>query len=152
MKHAQINLSGKRIHKGFSLIEFLIALGILGVLISIASVSFTHLLPKYRLEKAVWEINSRMNYARYKALFEETKFRVKFETSSYSLEKFDWHQNNWKKERKYFVEDVILQANNTPTFHPKGTVSNLASVYISNSSGRYKMTVAISGRIKVVKL
>lgn len=137
---------------GFSLIEVVIALAIFTIMVSIASISFMNLSPKYRLKKAVWEINSQMNYARYKAIFDGTKVKITFNPNSYFIEKFDEAQNKWRRDQINFLDGVILQANNSPIFHPKGTVSNLASIYISNSWGKYKITLAISGRIKVTQV
>jgi len=151
MKNKKI-FSSKNHRRGFTLTEVLIALFLTAIMVGIASTSFLNLSPKYRLKKAVWEINSRMNYARYKAIFEGTKIRIKFSHQSYKIEKYDKNQKEWKKEEENFLKGVTLQANNSPVFHPKGTVSNLASIYISNSWGIYRITLAISGRIKVVKL
>jgi len=136
--------------RGFSLLESMIALTILAIMLVVASTSFLNLAPKYRLRSAVWEINSRLNYARYKAIFEGTKVRIRFKTSSYIIEKYDDEQKEWKKERVYFINGIAIQANNSPIFHPGGTVSDLASISISNSWGRYRITLAISGRIKTV--
>ena len=136
--------------RGFSLLEGMIALAILAVMLAVASTSFLTLAPKYRLKSAVWEITSCLNYARYKAIFEGTKVRIRFKTSSYIIEKYDDEQKEWKKERVYFINGIAIQANNSPIFHPGGTVSDLASISISNSWGRYRITLAISGRIKTV--
>jgi len=133
-------------------VEALIATFIVAIILGIASTSFLNLAPKYRLKSAVREINSRLNYARYKSIFEGVKVRVKFDQHSYAIETYDEEKNEWRRERKYFLNGVILQANNSPTFHPVGTVSNLASIYITNSWGKYKITLAISGRIKVSEL
>jgi prepilin-type N-terminal cleavage/methylation domain-containing protein len=151
MKNKKINYYENR-KKGFSLVEALIATFILAVILSLASTSFLNLAPKYRLKSAVREINSRLNYARYKSVFEGVKVRIKFGQHSYAIETYDEEQNQWKREREYFLEGVALQANNSPTFHPVGTVSNLASIYIANSWGKYKITIAISGRIKILQL
>lgn len=117
-----------------------------------ASTSFVNLAPKYRLKKAVWEVNTRMNYARYKAILDGLKVRIVFDSASYTIEEYDESQKKWKRERVYFLEGITLQANNSPIFHPGGNVSNLASIYITNSRGKYKITLAISGRIKTMKL
>lgn len=132
--------------------EAVVALAILAIMVGLASISFLNLAPKYRLKNAVREINSRMNYARYKAIFDGIKVKIKFDQHSYAIEIYDEDRNEWKREREYFLNGVTLQANNSPTFHPAGTVSNLASIYISNSWGKYKITLAISGRIKIVQL
>ncbi len=138
--------------RGFSLVEALASFFVLGVILSLASTSFLNLAPKYKLNSAVREINSRLNYARYKSIFEGVKVRIKFDQHSYAIETYDEEKNEWEREREYFLNGVTLQANNSPTFHPAGTVSNLASIYISNSWGKHKITLAISGRIKIVRL
>ncbi len=138
--------------RGFSLVEALAAFFVLGIILGLASTSFLNLAPKYKLNSAVREINSRLNYARYKSIFEGVKVRIKFDQHSYAIETYDEEQNEWRREREYFLRGVTLKANNSPTFHPVGTVSNLASIYISNSWGKHKITLAISGRIKIVQL
>lgn len=138
--------------KGFSLIEVTISLSVLALLVYLASSSFLSLAPKYRLQKAIWEIHARLNFARYKALFYGVKVRIKLHSSSYTMEIYDEDHKVWKIKEKHFLEGVRIEANNSPIFYPSGTVSNLASIYISNSWGKYKITLAISGRVKTSKL
>lgn len=138
--------------KGFSLLEVIISISILAFLAYMASTSFLNLAPKYRLQKAIWEINSRLNFSRYKALFEGVKVRMKFYSASYAIEIYNEEEKKWRLEEKHFLEGISLQANNNPSFHPRGTVSSMASIYISNSWGRYKITLALSGRVKTTKL
>jgi prepilin-type N-terminal cleavage/methylation domain-containing protein len=138
--------------KGFSLTETIISLSILALIAFAVSASFLNKAPKYRLQSAVREVHSRLNYARYKAIFEGIKVRVEFDAKSYTIEKYSEEQKEWKLEKKYSLQGVTLQANNSPVFHPSGTVSNLASITISNSWGTYRITLAISGRIKTMKI
>jgi prepilin-type N-terminal cleavage/methylation domain-containing protein len=138
--------------KGFSLTETIISLSILALIAVAVSASFLNKAPKYRLQSAVREVHSRLNYARYKAIFEGIKVRVEFDAKSYTIEKYSEEQKEWKLEKKYSLQGVTLQANNSPVFHPSGTVSNLASITISNSWGTYRITLAISGRIKTMKI
>jgi prepilin-type N-terminal cleavage/methylation domain-containing protein len=140
------------LRKGFSLFEVIISISILALMVYISSTSFLNLAPKYRLQKAVWEINSRLNFARYKSLFEGVKVRMKFYSAGYAIEIYNEEDKKWELEEKHFLEGVSLQANNNPSFHPRGTVSGMASVYISNSWGKYKLTLALSGRVKIAKL
>jgi len=130
----------------------MISLCILGFLAYLASTSFLNLAPKYRLQKAVWEISSRLNFLRYKALFEGVKARMKFYSAGYAMEIYDEKEKKWKLEEKHFLEGVSLKSNNNPSFHPRGTVSGLASICVFNSWGSYKITMALSGRVKIVKL
>ncbi len=138
--------------RGFSLLETLTALFISAVVISLFSHTFLNLAPKYKLQKAVRQISSTLNYARYKALFEGIKVKVSFHSNGMALERYDEKENEWTFYKESLIEGVTIQANNSPIFHPRGTVSNLASIYVSNSWGKYKMTLAITGRVKIVKV
>lgn len=138
--------------KGFSLIEVMVSISVLALLVYIASTSFLNLAPKYKLQKAIWEIHSRLNFARYKALFKGVKVRIKFNSNRYNIETYDEDTQEWKLEEKHFLDGVNIEANNTPSFYPNGAVSNLVSIYISNTWGKYKITLAISGRVKTSKL
>ena len=137
--------------KGFTLIEVLVFLSIFVVLLGLASSSFLNTSDKHRLQKAVWEIHAKLNYVRFRAIFDGTKFRISFDQAGYSIEKYDQQTGEWSVETGNVLERVLIRANNSPIFHPLGTVSNLASIWISNNWGCYKMTIAISGRIKIAK-
>jgi len=131
-----MNIFSKPARTGFTLLETTIACLILAIIISLFSLGFRNLSSQYRLKKAAWEIYSRLNYARYKAIFRTVKIKVKFDSTSYRLQKYDTKQQEWVTDEWGFLEGVNIQANNSPIFHPRGTVSNLASIYISNAQGK----------------
>ncbi len=139
-------------NKGFTLVEAAISLMILSAIIYLASTSLLSVVPKYRLEKAVWEIRSALNSARYRALVEGVSFRVKLFSDGYSVEKFEESTKTWVLAEKHILEGVAVESNNAPIFTPEGTVSGLATISISNARGTYKITLAITGRIKAVKI
>jgi hypothetical protein len=139
-------------NRGYSLIEAVIGLALLSLVIFGASNAFLGRAPKHRLAKAAAEIQTRLNYARYKAVFEGHPFRVRFEPTGYAVEEFDGVINGWRPEASGTCEGVTIEANNAPTFHPAGTVSNLATITIANSAGTCRITLAISGRIRTVWL
>jgi competence protein ComGD len=145
-------LKSRKYPRGFTLLEIMIVIFILSVLLGTAWTSFFHAAHKYRLQRAIWEIHSRMNYSRFKAVIRGTKFRMSFHPNGYTVESFDQNANSWKTELGSLLEGVQVEANNSPIFHPEGTVSNLVTITVSNTWGSYKMTLAISGRIKTVKL
>lgn len=138
--------------KGYSIIETMIALSIASTVIYIASTSFMSLSPKYKLRKAAGEVYARLQYARYKAIFEGRPMRVRFASNGYTVEKFDEVKKNWQPVLAAILEGVSIEANNSPVFYPVGTVSNLATMLVSNRAGKYKLTLAISGRIKMTML
>lgn len=131
--------------------ETVAALFLVGIIIGLSSISFLDKSPGYKLKNAVWDIHSRMNFARYKSIFEDAKFKISFNESGYKLEKYDPQQKKWIMEAKNTFDGVDISATNSPIFHPLGTVSNLASITISNTAGKYRISLAISGRIKVIQ-
>jgi Tfp pilus assembly protein FimT len=138
--------------KGFTLFETVLAMALAAFFAYAGTVSFSRFVPKFRLQRAVWEIESSLNQARFKAAWKGASIRVRFEESSrYALEVYDENAAAWRLDRAAALEGVAVTANNAPVFHPQGTVSNLATITVSNSSGSYKITIAISGRIKAVK-
>jgi type II secretory pathway pseudopilin PulG len=139
-------------NRGYSLLEAVIVLALVSLVIYGAASVFPGRSPEYRLKKAAWEIQTRLNYARHLAIFEGRPVRVRFLPQGYAVEKFDSSLNLWQPEAAGSCEGVTIEANNTPTFHPVGTVSNLATITVSNAAGKCRITLAISGRIRVVML
>jgi hypothetical protein len=138
--------------RGHSLLEMVFVLALVSLLIYGASNVFLGRAPSHQLNKAAWEIQTRLNYARHKAIFEGHPFRVTFRPAGYVVEEFDSAINAWRPELTGSCEGVAIEANNAPTFHPAGTVSNMATIMISNAAGRFRITLAISGRIRVVRI
>ena len=138
--------------KGFSLLETLFVLFIMGILVGSLAGPFLRLSHKYQLKLAVWSVHSRMNSARYLTLFKGIKHRVVFGSDSIAVEAYDEASDCWVRETIHFVQGVTILANNSPLFLPQGTVTNLATIQITNTWGGYKITLAISGRIKAAPL
>lgn len=137
--------------KGFTLIENLFVVVILGFLLIMAIPFQARLRHRYALEMAVWEIHSKMNYLKYQAMKDLAPYRFRIFDFGYTIEKYD-PSSGWKMVEQKLIWGTWLEANNSPIFYPEGTVSNLASITISNSSGKYRLTLAISGRIKIIRL
>jgi len=140
------------VKKGFSLVETLSALVVIGLLVGSFAGPFLRLTQKYRLRSAVQSIHSRMNTARYAAVFKGIKHRVVFDADSITLETYEDESSSWKGVAVHFIEGVVVQANNSPVFLPRGTVTNLATIMVTNAWGGYKITLAISGRIKIAPI
>jgi prepilin-type N-terminal cleavage/methylation domain-containing protein len=138
--------------KGFTLVEAVIVLALVSLLILVGSGSISGLAPRYQLQRAVWEVRARLNQARIRSVWEGISVRVRLSSGAIALEQYDEGGKTWRTVQTEFLEGVRIEANNSPIFHPTGTVTGLATILVSNSRGAYRITLAISGRIKVVKI
>ncbi|MBN2198344.1 MAG: hypothetical protein JW747_00680 [Candidatus Aminicenantes bacterium] len=141
---------------GFTLLETAIALLILTAVVSVGALSFLHVLPAFRLQGAAWEVSSQLNEARLTALLQGVAVRWRVlppenGRTGYVIERRDPAEGTWERVLLRRPPGVILRANNTPTFYPRGTVSHLSTIFVENTRGFYRITLAITGRVKVTK-
>ncbi|MDD8032029.1 MAG: GspH/FimT family protein [Acidobacteriota bacterium] len=134
-------------HNGYSLLETTMALSIVALLVLIGS-SFNLNPGKHQLEVAVRKIHSSLSLARFRSIHRQVPVKVSFEENFCLMAEFDSQNAQWITKSREFLEGVKISATNAPIFYPQGTVSNLATIKISNSRGLYQITVAITGRIK----
>jgi Tfp pilus assembly protein FimT len=137
---------------GFTLIEAVFVIALLGALVYAGAGSFMSLAPKYRLESAVWQIRSALNAARYKAMFEGNSVRVRFSPAGVDTEKYDPDKKAWLLVGRNSPEGVRVEANNSPVFTGQGTVTGLGTITVANEWGSYKLTLAITGRVKTTRV
>ncbi len=138
--------------RGFNLIEIIIVIFIVGCLLAFAWPAITKASLRFGLERAVWEVHSTMNLLKYRALRDGCAYRLKINSNGYTVEKYDSGEKLWLQVEKVILSGVNLEANNSPTFYPEGTISNMATITISNQAGSYRLSIAITGRIKVIPL
>ena len=138
-------------NKGMSLIEALIVVLILAVTIQIGAVSFQRMEPGYRLQAGVWQVLAKMNQARFKAMLDGAPVRVRFSAGACAFDEWDETREDWSQGEVSLVQGIVLAANSAPIFQPEGTVSPLATITVSNARGMYKLTLAITGRIRVTR-
>lgn len=138
--------------QGFSLLEAILVMAILSLSALLVWPSISKVRARYELEMAVWEVHTRMNYLKYRALHDGASYRLQILKQGYAVEIYDKDAAKWQQVEKVLLSGVYLEANNSPAFHPEGTVSGLATITIANRSGTYRLSLAISGRIKVTRL
>ncbi len=134
--------------RGFTLIEAAVVLAIMGLIVGLAGGSLLSLAPKYRLESAVWEIRAALNRARAQALRDGVSYRVRFLEAGIATERYDPAGPAWILCRRVAPEGVRITANNAPVFTALGGVTGLATITAANAWGAYRLTMAITGRIK----
>lgn len=137
---------------GFTLIEIVMALALAGLFVYGGAYTFQRLAPKFQLQSGIWEVTSGLNQARFRAIMTGTPVRVRFVPTGFVFERYNEAAKTWRTARTASLPGVAVRANNSPVFHPQGTVSDLASITVSNAQGTYRITVAITGRVRAARV
>jgi len=149
---------------GFSLIETVMTLTILGLVFSLGSYAFNQVIPKYRLEGAVNSIVSDFYLARMRAIGQNCFYRIKVDCGrkQYCLEReSSTSPSRWPGipdgiPRKfndpvnpYYYPGVTMESSsNNPVFLPRGNVVG-TTIVLKNSYGQRTITLSSQGRVKV---
>ncbi len=132
-------------------------LGIMSITLMLGNMWLSTQLPHWRLNGAVRQVMSDLVAAKMSAVVERNRQRIFFQDNRHYLI-LDDKNNNGKidvgepqesRDIQTDYQDVTLTASNNPSFLPRGTASNLASITLTNSAGSKKITISITGRVKV---
>jgi prepilin-type N-terminal cleavage/methylation domain-containing protein len=141
----------RRRSRAFTLIETLLVLALSALLAAGGLAAIGRLAPRFQLRSGTWLVTSGLNQARIQAILTGEARRVRFAAPGLYHERYDESAGEWVLVRTVVLPGVLIRANNAPIFHPQGTVSDLATITVSNGQGGYRITVAITGRIRTVR-
>jgi type IV fimbrial biogenesis protein FimT len=143
--------------KGFSLIEMIVVVAIIGILTGIAIPVYIGMKPSIRLSGATRQIMGDLMWARMQAISQNNEFKIFFlDNHRYTIlddddndGTIDSGELTVTKDIHDEYYDVTLTSTADPIFHPRGNASPAATVTITNSSGTKTVAIAITGRVKI---
>jgi len=156
-------------NSGFTLIEAIIVLAVIGILAAITSITASQWLPGYRLKSAARDLFNNMQYAKSQAITENQSWTVTFSTSSpqgytvgagsanrtvrlsaYGSGVTFSHQAGAKEvDSASAIADDITYTGDQLEFAGNGTASATGYVYLTGSSGKtYAVGTFASGLVR----
>jgi hypothetical protein len=129
--------------------ELLVVLCLLAILITLGIPAFKSFFIQWEASGGVRTVTTGLSYARYDAVKMNRSVKFCIEDNQILLK--EKRSGVWEPFRSFDVEkNVSLTINSSPVFSPTGSVAPLCSIYVENERYRYKITISIAGRIKVV--
>ncbi len=132
---------------GFNLVETTVSLSLISFLMLFSIPSFKSMISKLNFKSAQSQVINSLYLARYKSAFTGVSYRWKALGNSIAIERESG--KGWILERRIKLDYGTVSSNNSPIFHPEGLVTNMATIYLKSKKMSSKITVAITGRIKV---
>ena len=144
---------------GFSLMELMIVLAIMGIVSAIAAPNYMNYMAERRLKGAARMVMSDLMLARQKAVSQNHEFKIFFNGDQITYTILDDTNNNGTADTGEATEvrkirndyyDVAFTASANPIFYPRGTAGGTTVTLNSARTGTSKcVMVGLTGRVKI---
>ena len=152
-----------RFHRGVSLLEILVVLGLMAALLVIGIPAFFRLLQGYRLQSTANIVATNLRFARSAALKQKVQYRITFNDSADSppnTYKIEYQPPTWpavKNMDTSIPEQIVIDPTSLDTviFDSRGAATvtgGTSSILLSSDNvGSYTITVSPTGAINTVR-
>ena len=141
---------------GFTIVELMMAMAVIGIVSSVTAVNVVRQIPRYRLTNAASQLAWTCRGLRMRAISQHHAVQVTFTSSLVYTVWTDLNDNGTIDGGEVQTIDfnvsypgVTFESTASPTFNFTGTVSNLPTITLTNSSGSKRLTMNILGDVTV---
>lgn len=127
---------------GFTLMEILAAIALMGILAAVAMPNWGSLISTYRLNAAGRQLYADLQRARMRAVMENTGFNVN--VSSAPSSSYEFRRSSTVLETKPLPDGIVIQATSTLSFTTRGTADS-GRIQLCNSVKDERTDVVVNG-------
>ena len=134
-------------HRGFTLAEILVAIGIFAILVAIAVPQFLAFRPTNRLNGAARQVYSELMWARSKAVSENSSYVVTFPTAQ--TIQITGSMSKTVNIQASYSDVTVASSASTITFTSRGTTDIAPTITLTNPGGTRTVTLRITGSASI---
>ena len=143
-----VNFLRKNAKNGFTLLETMLSLAVLGILLVLAVPDFYPMLQRQRFENSAPEIRALLEETKSLALTSQVSHRVGFDANDHSLLIKRKHSGSYAILQKRPVEEeMTLEATRWPSFGPFGFAQS-GTILLDSPEFQTSIVVSSVGRIR----